>query len=101
MKREVTVGPSLAESHLTILQAVSAKQQTVARPEPGEAQISYHPALPRPCPPRRWLPRSLVCWQTAESRAFTPKRLLLQPQSHARSTRFSGIGPLGWFHHRP
>lgn len=27
MKRDVTVGPSLAESHLTILQAVSAKQK--------------------------------------------------------------------------
>lgn len=43
MKRDVTVGPSLAESHLTILQAVSAKQQQSQGQCDSTAQISYQP----------------------------------------------------------
>lgn len=51
MKRDVTVGPSLAESHLTILQAVSAKQKQLQGQQPGMVQISCCSLLPRPCLP--------------------------------------------------
>lgn len=45
MKRDVTVGPSLAESHLTILQAVSAKHKQPQGQSYGWAAAQTLPAL--------------------------------------------------------
>lgn len=85
MKRDVTVGPSLAESHLTILQAVSAKQNQSQGQQPGTVQISCCPLLPRPCLPRGQLPGSLLCWQNGESCALT----LQQPCSRVKPALFT------------
>lgn len=48
MKRDVTVGPSLAESHLTILQAVSAKQQQSQGQRPAWHRLAISPCCPNP-----------------------------------------------------
>lgn len=60
MKRDVTVGPSLAESHLTILQAVSAKQKQLQGQSPAQCRLAITRLLPRPCLPCRQLPRSQI-----------------------------------------